>query len=72
MYDGWSDAPMSAHERSTIILENVEYWHTEKAHFWSIDEGIMKTLVEFEFSVDLFIQKLYWFYFWGYPKIWVL
>lgn len=39
MYDGWSDAPMSAHERSTIILENVEYWHTEKAHFWSIDEG---------------------------------
>ena len=57
MYDGWSDAPMSAHERSTIILENVEYWHTEKAHFWSIDEGIMKTLVEFEFSVNLFIKK---------------
>ena len=40
MYDNWSDAPLSGHERSTGILEKVEYWHTEKAHFWSIEEGM--------------------------------
>lgn len=39
MYDSWSDAPISAHERSTEILNNVSYWHTEKAHFWQINEG---------------------------------
>ena len=39
MYENWSDAPLLAHERSSQTLENVNYWQTEKAHFWQIDEG---------------------------------
>ena len=47
MYENWSDAPLLAHERSSQTLENVDYWQTEKAHFWQIDEGTVIVLTKF-------------------------